>query len=112
MCEDHRVDEADATREPARRQKRDARQDVHEEEQDGELTGVEAPANEEPVGDERLHDKSAGERVEAEECAESRDRPSGAMDPQETPLALDVRRFDLDREAQEDREVQKTDERV
>src|SRR6267378_3502994 len=112
MREDHRVDETDATREPTRREKRDARENVHEEEQDRELSGLEAPADEEPVRDERLHDKTARERVESEQCAEPGDRTGRAMHAEESSLAFDGRRFDLVREAHEDREVEQTDDRI
>ena len=112
MREDHRVDETDATREPSRSQKRHARENVHEEEQDGKLARIESPPDKEPVGNERLHDEPAGKRVDSEEGTELRDSPGGAMNTEKTPLAFDPRGFHLVRETQEDHEVEETDDGV
>src|SRR5439155_22622599 len=82
------------------------------EEQDGERRWIETPTQEEPVRDDRLHDEPAREGVEAEEERKLGDRPRRPVDPEEAPLALDLREFDPVAEGEEDREIEKPDHRV
>src|SRR5207253_8996155 len=112
MCEDHRVDETDATGEPSRGQQRDAGDQGHEKEEHSELAWIETPADEEPVRDNRLDNEAARECVETEERTEPGDGAGRAMDTEETPLPLDTCRLHFVGEAQKDREVKETDDGV
>jgi hypothetical protein len=67
MCHDHRVDQADPTREPRRQQRRDASQHVWREEQDAERLWIDAESAIEPVRGAALDDEAASERIEREE---------------------------------------------
>src|SRR5207247_3487992 len=112
MREDHRVEQADTHHEPDGQKEREPREHADPEEEDGERRWIETPTQEEPVRDDRLHDEPAREGVEAEEERKLGDRPRRPVDPEEAPLALDLREFDPVAEGEEDREIEKPDHRV
>ena len=105
MGRHHRVQQADPRRQPARREQRHTRKDAHPEEDDRERGWVEAPAEVEPVRDDRLHHERAREGIQPEQRRQLHHGARGAPDAHETALPLDARELDPRREAQEDPDI-------
>ena len=64
MREDHRIDEADLVGNPHSQQSRDASQHIRAEKDRADNARLYPKFDEEPVGDQRLNDKAACERVD------------------------------------------------
>ena len=112
MREHHRVQQAEAPRHPAGGQQRQARQHPHPEEEQAERRRGQAPPQVEPVGDDRLEDEPARQRVEPEQRRQPRHGAPRAVQPDEPPRALDAGGLHAIGQAAEQHEVAQPDRRV
>jgi hypothetical protein len=82
---DHRPYEADALRQPRRNQLRERRQQARREENSPRGRDRHAEALVEPESQQRLHDKSTAERIDAEQCRQTQHQFAGRSQRRGSP---------------------------
>ena len=81
MGEDHRIDQAKTICDADGKQRGEPCEEICPEEDAADDRGVDAKAPGEPIGEEAVHDESAGKCIEGEECGKAEDNARDSCRP-------------------------------